>query len=195
MKSDIPEDILKKVTQRTKDHIARVKYFYRLLSKDYIPFNYYNGSEVIFHDEDKLEPENLRRQALRYCYTPDELTPENEKEIQDVVREHVKSNKHHCEYWGDGDHTAKNMDCSDMPMKYLYEMLADWAATAEERGGKIRDWYNKCVVNVGGNRWKFRENQIEVMEPCIEFLDKHLDSSMKRDYGLTFIDPAFLKRK
>ena len=122
MKSDIPEDILEKVTQRTKDHIARVKYFYRLLSKDYIPFNYYNGSEVIFHDEDKLEPENLRRQALRYCYTPDELTPEIEKEIQDVVREHVKSNKHHCEYWSDGDHTTKNMDCSDMPMNYIYEM-------------------------------------------------------------------------
>lgn len=129
----VSNEVLKKVTQRTKDHITRVKHFYKLLANAGIIGPEYVRS-ISTHDSDKLEPENLRRQALRYCTDPDEMTDEIEEQIQDVVREHVKSNKHHCEYWGSGDHRTKGMDCTKMPLTYVYEMMADWAATAEERG-------------------------------------------------------------
>lgn len=193
---DVSDEILDKVTQRTKDHIKRVKYFYNLmLRQGMIPEEYENSSEVSKHDNDKMIPENLRRQALRYAYTPDELTPEIEQEIQDVVHEHVKANKHHCEYWGNGDHRTVGMDCTAMPLEYVYEMLADWASTAEERGGTVDSWYRASVINVGGKRWKFSDEAVDIMEEIIPWLDGKLDKSLKRDYGLTFIDPAFLKKR
>lgn len=193
---DVPKNILDKVTQRIVDHIHRVKYFYnKLLDQELIPEYDQNISEVLHHDDDKLFPENLKRQSYRYYIQPELLTPEIENEIHNVVREHVKSNKHHCEYWGVGDHTTNNMDCTKMPLKYIYEMLADWAATAEERGGTVESWYKFAVVNVGGKRWKFSVNAVKAMEKCIPYLDSILDKSLKRDYGLTFIDPAFLKKK
>lgn len=193
---EVPDNILEKVTQRTIDHIKRVKYFYnKLLKMGLIPKEYQNQSEVASHDQDKLIPKNLKRQSYRYYIPVDELTPAIEQEIQDVVKEHVKSNKHHCEYWGSGDHRTTGMDCSEMPLKYVYEMLADWAATAEERGGTVESWYKASVINAGGKRWSFSREANEEMENCIPYLDMILDKSLKRDYGLTFIDPAFLKKK
>lgn len=192
----VPKDILEKVTQRTKDHIKRVKHFYgKMLKEGFIPISDQNQLEVSIHDEDKLIPENLRRQAIRYYKTPDELTEEDENDIQEVVHDHVKANPHHCEYWGNGDHRTTGMDCSTMPTKYVYEMLADWAATAEERGGKVIDWAKASVINLGGKRWSFSDEAIDIMEDIIPYLDGEIEPSMKRDYGLTFIDPAFLKKK
>lgn len=190
------DELLNKVRQRTLDHIERVKYFYKLmLHNNKIPEQYKNFAEVQKHDSDKLEKDNLKDQALRYKYSPEELTPEIERRIQNVVREHVKTNKHHCEYWGNGDHRTVGMDCSKMPLKYVYEMLADWAATAEERGGTIDSWYRSSVIEVGGKRWHFSKEIINTIEDIIPWLDSKIDKSLKRDYGLTFIDPAFLKKR
>lgn len=195
LNESVPQDILEKVTRRTEDHIRRVRYFYNLMIKNgLIPVDQQNSAEVSHHDDDKLQPENLRRQAIRYYVPADELTAKDEEDIQDVVREHVKSNRHHCEFWGNGDHTTFGMDCSRMPIKYVYEMLADWAATAEERGGRVADWMNKCVMNVGGNRWTFSDEAVDIMEDVVPWLDQKIDPHLKRNYGLTFIDPAFLKK-
>lgn len=186
----IENDTVSICRQRVTDHIDRVKHFYKLMwyngiisKANYVP------AIVERHDDDKLEPENLRRQSLRFktdgCFTDEEL-----KEIDDVVREHIKSNPHHCEYWGDGDHLAKGIVCYDMPDIFIYEMMADWAATCEEKGGMLKDWYNKNV----GTRWIFSEHQKEIMLKCINFLSDNIDSSLKRDYGLKYIDPADVKR-
>lgn len=191
---DIDPDVMDKVTQRVKDHIVRVKYFYKaMVSAGLIPDEYVNTSEVAVHDADKLKMKNLKRQALRYCTKPEDMTPEILDAIQDVVHDHVKGNPHHPEFWGTGDHRTNGMSCSEMELPYIYEMLADWAATAEERGTSIKSWFTATVINVGGNRWSFSDEAVQVMMDCIPFLEKKIDKSLKRNYGLTFIDPAYLK--
>lgn len=177
--------------QRVIDHIDRVKYFYnKLVEGGIVPEKDINTDEVAKHDEDKLEPENIRRQALRM--TPDgKLSKQDEQDVYNVIRDHVKNNPHHCEYWGkpNEDHMSFDVHCEKMPDKYVYEMMADWAATAEERGTMIKDWYERCV----GQRWIFNDHQKEIMVKCIEFLDPLKDETKKRTYGFKYVDPAVRK--
>ena len=184
------KNIISICKKRTGDHILRVKHFYSLMVRNhFIPDEYVNFSEVMHHDDDKLKQHNLRRQALRFSKDGN-FSDEDRKEINNVIREHVKSNPHHCEYWGekDEDHLSTRIDCTAMPLKYIYEMIADWAATAEEHGTKIIDWYDKCVLRQ--HRWIFSREQIQTILECISYLQPRIDPMLKRDYGLTYIDPA-----
>ena len=190
----IAEDVLNKVVQRIEDHIERVQYFYKLMvDNGIIPKKYIRQKEIDRHDEDKLYPKNLERQSLRYAIPQNEMTPEDIEAIDNVITEHVKSNPHHCEYWGSGDHHTLNMDCTAMPLEEVYQMIADWTSTAEEKSGNNAwKWYYDSVVNVGGKRWIFSDEQIEVIEKCLEFLEDKTDHSLKRNYGLHSFDPAVL---
>ena len=98
---------------------------------------------VMNHDKDKLKLKNLVRQAFRYI--PGPLSDKEKLAIHNVVMEHIKSNKHHCEYWSDGDYASEGNDCTKMEPTYLYEMCADWAATSEENGSGLMEWYEKVV--------------------------------------------------
>ena len=112
--------MLEKYRQRVQDHIKRVQYFYGLLvNNGKIPVQEINLEGIINHDKDKLEEKNMLRQALRY---KSDLTTEEMHQIHDVVMEHIKSNPHHCEYWGEGTYASKGIDCTKMTDIYLYEM-------------------------------------------------------------------------
>lgn len=175
--------------KRVKDHIDRVKYFYKLLvASGQIPLNCIDTARVQQHDADKLEPENLRRQALRFSETG-EFTEKDKDDINQVVIEHIKSNPHHCEYWGAGDHRTVGMDCSKMEETYLYEMAADWAATSEEKGGNLVDWAEKHI----NTRWKFDEWQVDILKDACTYLQDYIKPELKRDYGLTYVDPVNFK--
>lgn len=181
------EEILKNYKQRVKDHIKRVQYFYGLLvNYGKIPDKDINLVGIINHDKDKLEEKNLVRQALRY--KPD-LTHEEKQQIHDVVMEHIKSNPHHCEYWGEGTYASKGIDCTKMDDKYLYEMCCDWAATSEELGGSLIGWCDK-VIN---DKFLFTEPQIKKIYEVCEYLDKHVSLNYKRDYGMKGIKLSELK--
>ena len=187
-------DAIADIKTRIEDHIKRVKYFYKkLISEGMIPKSDINLSEVNRHDADKLKPKNLERQAKRFTVNGT-MNPGDEEDIYQVIREHVKSNPHHCEYWGSSsqDHMSNGIHCEKMPDKYLYEMMADWAATAEEKGTKIKDWYDLCVTQ--RKRWIFSEHQKEIMLKCMDCLQKFIEPGMKRDYGRKYVDPAVLKR-
>lgn len=181
--------------QRCIDHIDRVKYFYnKLVEGGLIPEEDINSEEVNRHDEDKLEPKNIRRQSLRMT-TTGTPKPEDEQDIYNVIRDHVKSNPHHCEYWGkpNEDHMSFNVHCEKMPDKYIYEMMADWASTAEERGTIIKDWYDKCVLK--DRRWFFSEHQKELMLKCMDYLQDFVEPEKKREYGFKYVDPATLRKE
>ena len=184
------DGVLDTFLRRTKDHIDRVFYFYWLAVKnEIVPEDMIDWEGIVEHDKDKLDPYNLERQALRYCIPEDEMTETDLKDIDDVVREHVKNNPHHPEYWCEGDYDDKNLDCSDMPISEIYIMMADCTATSEEKSGKsARDWFKKSVVNVGGDRWIFSDEQLKVIEKCLDFFEDKIDPKMKRDYGF---EPSF----
>ena len=151
-----------------------------------IPEQEINIDGIINHDKDKLEEKNMVRQVLRY---KSDLTTEEMHQIHDVVMEHIKSNPHHCEYWGEGTYASKGIDCTKMTDIYLYEMCADWAATAEEQGNKLLDWCEK-VIN---KKFMFTESQVEKIMNCCNFLETCIDENWKRDYGMKPIKLSEMK--
>lgn len=169
--------------KRIQDHINRVKYFYNILVESgQIPLEDIDIKRVMKHDADKLKYNNLKRQALRYCGDR-QLTQEEKQQINDVVMEHIKSNPHHCEYWGSGDYKSLGINCKEMYDTFLYEMCADWAATSEENGNSLIDWCDK-VIN---NKFMFTEHQVDLIYSVCNYLKDYIDPSLKRDYGLKSI--------
>lgn len=184
----VDKNIVAKYKQRVQDHIKRVKYFYTLLVESgQIPYKDIDLNRIRKHDQDKLKYKNLIRQALRY--SPTELTQDEKKQINDVVIEHIKSNPHHCEYWGKGDYASKNIDCTQMKDTYLYELCADWAATSEEQGNSLKEWCDK-VLN---KKFMFTDEQIELIKSVCEFLSDYIEPNLKRDYGMKSIKLSELK--
>ena len=73
-----------------------------------------------------------------------------------------------------------------MPVKYLYEMLSDWASTAEEKGNTIIEFYDSNL----GSKFLFSKEQDKTIRECIEFLDKAIDPKRKRQYSEVYVDPS-----
>lgn len=170
-----------KYRRRIKVHIERVKSFYmKIVDADLIPNTEdIDIDRVLNHDKDKLKIKNLVRQAFRYI--PGPLSDKEKLAIHNVVMEHIKTNKHHCEYWSDGDYASEGNDCTKMEPTYLYEMCADWAATSEENGSGLMEWYWK-VVN---KKFIFSDRQVEIIRPVCEYLDQCIDPNRKRKDDMT----------
>lgn len=181
------KDVVDTYRFRIQDHIKRVQYFYGLLvNNGKIPLEDINIEGISNHDKDKLEERNLYKQALRY---KPNLSHDEKQQIHDVVMEHIKSNPHHCEYWGEGTYASKNIDCTKMTDIYLYEMCCDWAATGEELGNSVLDWCNK-VIN---DKFMFTEHQVKKIYEICTFLNDYIDPKQKRDYGMKGIKLSELK--
>ena len=187
---DVDPEIVEICKKRVIDHIKRVKFFYRkLVEAGVIPEKDIDFSRIAKHDADKLEPYNLKRQACRFTKTGT-VSPEQKEAANDVIREHIKKNPHHSEFWGapSDDQFSTNIDCTKTPDTYMYELAADWMATAEERGTNCMDWYNKHV----GTRWIYNEHQCNILKKCINVLDKY--QGPKRDYGLSYLSPGQMNK-
>lgn len=170
-----------KYRRRIKSHIKRVQYFYlKIVDADLIPMmKDIDIVRIMNHDKDKLAIKNIVRQSFRYLPPP--LSDKEKWAIHNVVMEHIKSNKHHCEYWNDGDYATMGNDCTRMDDTYLYEMCADWAATSEENGNGLMEWYWK-VVN---KKFIFSYRQVEIIRPVCEYLSKLVDPNLKRKDDMT----------
>lgn len=165
-----------KYRRRIKSHIKRVQYFYmKIVDADLIPvMKDIDIVRIMNHDKDKLAIKNVVRQSFRYLPPP--LSDKEKWAIHNVVMEHIKSNKHHCEYWNDGDYATMGNDCTRMDDTYLYEMCADWAATSEENGNGLMEWYEK-VVN---KKFLFTTAQVAIIRSVCEYLSRYTDPNLKR---------------
>lgn len=174
--SMLESDELAKMKQKVESHIQRVIFFYKkMLQLGLIPKEDQNLKEVLKHDADKLLPSNLKKQAKRL---QSDFNDDDYDDIANVVGKHIKSNPHHLEYWDpDADFGAIHIDCSAMPNKYLYEMIADWHATAEEKG-------NSVIGYLESMSWKFKftEHQQELIRKCAKALKPYIDKSFERHY-------------
>jgi hypothetical protein len=74
--------------------------------------------------------------------------PDMKKQIGAAIQNHYKANSHHPEF---------HATLHDMGRADLAEMVADWAAMAEEYGNDSpRGWADDNV----GSRWKFNDDQV-----------------------------------
>lgn len=162
--------------QKVENHIMRVIFFYKkMLQLGLIPKEDQNLKEVLKHDEDKLLSGNLKNQSKRL---QSKFNNKDYNDIADTVGKHIKTNPHHVEYW---DSNAKfgssRVDCSEMPDKYLYEMIADWHATAEEKGNSVIDYMENMSW-----KFKFTDHQQELIRKCAKALKPYIDKSFEKHY-------------
>lgn len=175
--------------KRIVDHQAGVAKFYGILAKNGAGAeDYFRAPSQLSHDMDKLKKFNLVRQALRFVKDGEEYPETYRAMMRAVVEEHVHSNKHHPEFWSGGLVSDSRQDATKMPVIYILEMCADWAAMSEEMGTSLLDWEKKNV----GSRWIFTPEQEELIHTCCLILDPYTKDG-KRDYGYRYYDPG--KRK
>ena len=141
------------------------------------------------HDFDKIaaDGEKLNLYALRNAMINGTYHPhgEDKKELDGLAGEHIKSQKHHPEYW-DPAISPKNFDDSNppqcfpsrMPDRYLLEMCCDWAAVALKRNQPLFQWINKNCF--GDGRFIFTPRQqkliVDYTNKIIKSIDKeHLE--------------------
>ena len=129
------------------------------------------------HDNDKIEADGeelnlfaLRNSMLNGTYHPHKA---DKAKLKKLVGKHVKSQKHHPEYWDDSI-TARNFDDNNppqvnahkMPKRYLLEMCCDWCAVALKLNKPLFNWYNKTCIGENA-RFLFTDNQKEYIIECI----------------------------
>ena len=54
-----------------------------------------------------------------------------------------------------------------MPPMDIIEMVCDWIAVSQERGGTAREWYEKNVPS----RWMFNDKQKELIDRILNLLE------------------------
>lgn len=89
---------------------------------------------------------------------------------------HIKSNRHHPEYHdlGSNDKSLNSENRDDIPERPtdaskmndvdIAEMVADWSAMSEEKGGSPREWADKNV----NKRWNFTGEQKKLIYKLID---------------------------
>ena len=175
--SILENDKLAKMKQKVENHIQRVIFFYKkMLQLGLIPKEDQNLDEVLKHDQDKLLPSNLKKQAKRL---QSDFSDGDYDDIVDVVSDHIKNNPHHQEYWDpNADFGSSQVDCSKMPDKYLYEMIADWHSTAEEKGNSVIEYLESMSW-----KFKFTKEQKKTIKKCAKVLAPYIDKSFEMQYS------------
>jgi len=165
--------------ERTQRHIDLVNKYLEKMSEvcDY---------DFDDHDESKFQsPEYKPYLFVSWEYRCKDKDEEYEipAEWQDKCHEatghHVKTNKHHPEYWDDsidGDPINEKdrnkppetvTDATKMPPQYVLEMVADWCAMSEEMGSNTpKEWADENV----DVRWKFSSDQKDLIYKTIDLI-------------------------
>jgi len=151
--------------KRTYHHVDLVEKYINIYYDGKVPYNLLDNG----HDESKFEePEFTPYVIITWDYRCKEhgipfIVPNNIKEdLNKATLHHIKSNRHHPEYWVERETELLSRDnrdsadiptihIEDMPIDALVEMCADWCAMSEEKGNTPFDWYNKVI----GVRWDF----------------------------------------
>ena len=138
------------------------------------------------HDNDKIEADGdelnlyaLRNSMLNGTYHPHTV---DKKKLSRLAGEHVKSQKHHPEYWDDSitprnfdDNNPPQVNAHKMPKRYLLEMCCDWGAVALKLNKPIFSWYNKTCIGENA-RFLFTDNQKDYIVECLSRIQSKIDS-------------------
>jgi hypothetical protein len=164
--------------ERTERHIARVQKYAKKIA-DIFP----NLSDVIIqaknHDTSKYEePEYTPYVHLTWRYKCRDEGGDYEIPVDhhEATLHHIKNNRHHPEFHDPGvnDKSLNRENRDSIPdratdgtkMTYIdiAEMVADWMAMSEEKGGNPKDWADSNV----NKRWLFSENQVKAIYKIID---------------------------
>ena len=204
MRKATQEEIDKFVDYRA-NHIALVRRLGRVLF----------DLDLSEHDKDKIEcdADDLNLYALRNAMLDGGYRPlKNDKVIlNNLAGRHVKSQKHHPEYWDDAItvdsfnyEEPPVVNASKMPDRYLVELVCDWSAVAIKLNKGIFQWFNKTCT--GSNpRFKFTPRQKCIIIDSLLEVQKNIkkeklyypgkDYDAKKDYPVVEEDVLEYRKK
>lgn len=147
--------------KRTREHIKRVGENLKRIATwydfDRVDIKY----RITNHDSSKYsQSEKIPYVFLSWSYKckyegKEYEYPENWKaRIDKATERHVRVNTHHPE---------AHDDPSDMNSLDLAEMVADWAAMAQELKTSLKEWADNNI----GQKWKFSEKQVKFIYELI----------------------------
>ena len=138
-----------------------------------------HDNDKIGADGDELNLYALRNSMLNGTYHPHTV---DKKKLSRLAGEHVKSQKHHPEYWDDSitprnfdDNNPPQVNAHKMPKRYLLEMCCDWSAVALKLNKPIFSWYNKTCIGENA-RFLFTDNQKDYIVECLSRIQSKIDS-------------------
>ncbi len=81
------------------------------------------------------------------------------EQLELAVRQHVRTNSHHPEYWGGFE---------NMPEIAVAEMVCDWYARGQEFGTGLRDWIrdhaiDRFQIDVDGERYAWVTKFVDLL--------------------------------
>lgn len=128
----------------------------------------------ILHDFSKLSYKEFFPYA-RYFYVDKETY---RLEFEKAWYHHYKSNPHHWEHWLDA-----NGEPTNIPIKYIAQMLADWEAMSIKFGDSPQAYYLQ-------NYYKFKFTTSTRM--WVEYM-LGINTSLEHSYGATLEEAWFMK--
>lgn len=136
----------------------------------------FNALEIqLSHDKSKNDPEEYEAYDA-YFYGGNR----SYQVVQDFKRawlHHIHHNPHHWQYWiliNDDD----GIECIEMPMQYVIEMICDWWSFSWNCGNlyKIFDWYDKHKDQI-----KLHDDTLYAVESILEDIKNKLDAERDKD--------------
>lgn len=181
LSASITEEMRDFFKERTNKHIGLVQKYCEEIEKSN-PEKFrglVERGEV--HDQSKFEePEKTPYVFITWKHKKNDDGEEFQipSDINDnsATEHHVKSNRHHPEYYDEGAKinekdrdkpSEKTVDATKMSDLDIAEMVADWLAMGEERGNTARSWADKNV----NKRWRFTDNQKDLIYSIIDKIE------------------------
>ena len=130
------------------------------------------------HDRDKIEcdADDLNLYSLRNAMLDGGYRPSSEDKVilNNLAGRHVKSQKHHPEYWDEAITVDSfnyedpvTTDASRMPVRSIIELACDWSAVAIKLNKSIFQWYNTTCTG-DSPRFRFAPAQRCILLLCLK---------------------------
>jgi len=157
----LEEEIHKKRLDSLRRHVGNVIRFAGIL-----------GERLIEKGEDKVgrkliansyQHDHSKFGGIEWLHLHADGKEANSDLFQAAVLQHVNTNKHHPEYWG---------DIHNMPRIFLAELVCDWAARSSEFGNDLREW----IKDKATKKFDFKV-QSKVYKEIKDLVDVLLDPS------------------
>ena len=116
-------------------HITHVQQSCTLLGERLIA----NGEIAVGHNliANGFIHDNSKLRGAEWLYLHDEVKEHSPKLFHAALQQHIHTNQHHPEYWG---------DIEKMPKIYLAEMVCDWHARSSEFGTGLREFIKESAT-------------------------------------------------
>jgi hypothetical protein len=182
---------------RTKAHVGRVKRNVGILAEKFPDIGPDLLEQVKTHDDTKYqEPEYTPYVEITWRYKCQaegidyQVSDEVQAAMNEATMHHIKSNKHHPEYW-DAEFTADKFNHQDrdsvpdqmvdgrqMNKVSIAEMCCDWVSMAQEKqnSNSAHGWADMNV----NKRWRFSDEQVGWIYLFLDTLRTELDEIPQR---------------